>query len=150
MFHNVELRNISEADLRPENVVEENVPAIGNTFATEFRLRQAKRKRDSGRHTSFHGSDSSDSEFDRTLADLSAIQDHEENVDSQQQQLEQQEISTPPRPITPTNVADQQPMRSTTPTNGADQQPMRPTTPTKGGDEEHIRPKTIDISYTLG
>ena len=71
LFDNFELKNISEANLLAENVVEENASIIHNTFATEFR--QAKRKRDSGRHSSFHGSDSSGSEFDHTLVDLSAI-----------------------------------------------------------------------------
>ena len=62
LLDNARIRRISEADLRPENVDEQNQPVIHQTFATEFQLRQTKRKRRSARLTI--SSDSSDGEID--------------------------------------------------------------------------------------
>ena len=56
------LRHITEADLRPENVDEQNQPVIHQTFATEFQLHQTRRKRRGARQTI--SSDSSDREID--------------------------------------------------------------------------------------
>ena len=36
LLDNAQLRRIFEADLRPENVIEQNLPVIHQTFATEF------------------------------------------------------------------------------------------------------------------
>ena len=62
LFDNALLRRISESDLRPENVVEQNLPVIHQTFATEFQQRQTRRKRRRAQQTI--SSDSSDGEID--------------------------------------------------------------------------------------
>ena len=62
LLGNARLRRISEADLRPENVDEQNQPVIHQTFPTEFQLRQTKRKRRRARQTI--SSNSSDEEID--------------------------------------------------------------------------------------
>ena len=43
LLDNVRLRRISEADLRTENVHEDNLPVIHQTFSTEFQLCQTRR-----------------------------------------------------------------------------------------------------------
>ena len=45
LLDNARIRRISEADLRPENVNEENLPVIHQAFTTEFQLHQTRRKR---------------------------------------------------------------------------------------------------------
>ena len=44
LLDNARLRYISKADLHPENVIEQNLPVIHQTFATEFQQRQMRRK----------------------------------------------------------------------------------------------------------
>ena len=45
LLDNALVRHISEAGLRPENVIEQNLPVIHQTFATEFQQCQTRRKR---------------------------------------------------------------------------------------------------------
>ena len=66
LFNNTQGRGISEADLLPDNLEEGNAPAIHQTFATEFRSRQMKRKGTAGRHTALVGSDSSDTDIENS------------------------------------------------------------------------------------
>ena len=44
LLDNARVRRMSKADLRPENVHEDNLPVIHQTFTTEFQLRQTRRK----------------------------------------------------------------------------------------------------------
>ena len=68
LLDNARVRRVSEADLRPEKVNEENLPVIHQTFATEFQLRQTRRKRRRVRQTI--SSDSSDGEIHKFTAIL--------------------------------------------------------------------------------
>ena len=123
LFNNTQVRRISEADLRPDNVEEGNAPVIHHTFATEFRSRQMKRKRTAGRHTAFVGSDSSDTDMEDSPIHRRG------DVASSLQQSSQCPVEDPR--VLPEETVEHSPQR-----HDAITPPPQDTTPNNGDGEE--------------